>query len=279
MTIYTSPQVRSGYGEETFWVWAEREFPAKDISSTRLEEITAQDTVLRYSTLGPIATPAKTIACCWELYPEMKALLGGSEYDRTINKTYQTASDCSRITVASRFSVPYYEHCGQVDILPIGVDTNLFREYAPEGKAMCRECHGIPFDAEVGLWVGTTHRMKGFDRVQEYANKHPAIFWIIVFYGTPGKFVGNGKQYNFVQQTKLPELMNCADFQLCTSRLRPFFIVEYEGMACNLPQRNISGLDKEWDGSINPRESIFLNHWDRNTAKTNWLNYIMETAS
>lgn len=272
MTIYTSPQVRSGYGEETFWVWAEEEFPAIDIS--KASEITESDVVLRYSTLGPIATKARTIACCWELYPEMKVMLNDDSYAHTIETTFCTARSCDRITVASKFSVPYYEHCGKVDVLPIGVDTDHFREYTREEKEDTRRKNGIPLGIEVGLWVGTTHKMKGFERVQKYADEHPDIFWIIVFYGSYGTFVGNGKQFNFVPQSYLPDIMNCADFQISASMLRPFFIVEYEGMACNLPQRNISGLEKEWDGSISPRDSIFKNRWDRKTAKTDWLKYI-----
>jgi glycosyltransferase involved in cell wall biosynthesis len=279
MTIYTSPQVRSGYGEETFWVWAEREFPAVDISKAS-HPLLADDTLLRYSTLGPLATKARTIACCWELYPEMKVMLGGDAFDRVIDMTYRTAAACNRRTVASKFSVPYYEHCGRVDVLPIGVDTDLFREYSPEEKILCRQKHRLPLNAEIGLWVGTTHKMKGFARMQEYANTHPDIFWIVVFYGLdPGDFRGRGVQFNFVQQPVLPELMNCSDFQLSASMLRPFFIVEYEGMACNLPQRNISGLEKEWDGSVNPRQQILQNHWDRKTARLDWLRYINTTGA
>jgi hypothetical protein len=273
-TIYLSPEIKSGYGEETFWVWAEKTFPGNSFDLP--EDFGPKDVVLRYSTKGPIdAKPAKTVALCWELLPEMKIVLNDNSWDERIQITYKTARSADRITVASRFSVPFYEPYGKVDILPIGVDTNLYRPYSEEEKQKTKTKYGVPLNKEVGFWCGTTHRMKGFQHVQKYAKENPDIYWIIVFYGPEyGNFVGYGQQHNLVTQPVMAELMNCADFQLSASILRPYYIIEYEGMACDLPQRKILDVEKDWVAGDHPRDQLFEHHWDRPTAARDWMNYI-----
>lgn len=276
--IYLSPVVRSGYGEETFWVWFEKKF--KNSSYKLPKAYKKGDVLLRYSTKGPLkAKNLKTIALCWELLPEMKTVLGSNEWDATIETTYETAKNADKIVVASRFSVPYYEKYGKVDILPIGVDTDLFRPYSDKEKYELKIKYGIPLNVEVGFWCGTTHKMKGFQNVQKYADENPNIYWIIVWYGERGNFVGNGQEHYLVNQQKMAELMNCANFQLSASILRPYYIIEYEGMACNLPQRKIVDIEKDFEAGNNPRDVIFEKKWDRHSAKILWEDYIKNLQS
>ena len=271
--IYLSPMIRSGYGEETFWVWFERNFnnTSYDLPTSYNEN----DTVLRYSTKGPIYTnPGKSIALCWELLPEMKIVLNDNSWDSIIQTTYQTAKSCDRITITSKFSRPFYEPFGKVDILPIGVDTDLFRPYSEDEKYNLKLKYGVPLDKEIGFWCGTTHRMKGIQNVQKYANENPNIYWIIVWYPSKGNFIGNGQQHSLVNQQTMAELMNLADFQLSASILRPYYIIEYEGMSCNLKQRKIFSIEKDFEAGDNPRDVIFEKQWDRHTCKILWENYI-----
>lgn len=271
--IYLHPMIRSGYGEETFWVWFENNFP--NSSYTLPETYTEDDTVLQYSTHGKInASPANVIALCWELYPEMKQTLNSNEWNSIIQTTFEAAKHADRITVASRFAVPTYEPYGKVDILPIGVDTELFKPFTEEEKHALKLKYGVPLDKEIGFWCGTTHPMKGFSRVEKYAKENTDIYWIIVWYGNMGIFDGNGQQHRLVTQQKMAELMNLADFQLSASRLRPYYIIEYEGMACNLKQRKISDIEKDFEAGDNPRDAIFEHKWDRITAKKVWEEYI-----
>lgn len=271
--IYLSPVIRSGYGEETFWVWFERQF--KNASYNLPKTFKKGDTILRYSTKGPInAGNAKVVALCWELLPEMKLVLESSEWDATIETTYETAKSADRIVVASRFSVPYYEKYGKVDILPIGIDTDLFKPVSDDMKKVLQTKYNVPENIEIGFWCGTTHKMKGFQNVQKYASENPNIYWIIVWYGERGNFVGNGQEHYLVNQEVMAELMNCADFQLSASILRPYYIIEYEGMACNLPQRKIVDVEKDFDAGDNPREVIFEQKWDRHSAKKLWKEYL-----
>lgn len=271
--IYLSPVVRSGYGEETFWVWFEKSF--KNYSYDLPKTYKKGDVVLRYSTKGPIKEKnLKTVALCWELLPEMKIVLKSDEWDSIIDTTYETAKNADKIVVASRFSVPYYEKYGKVDILPIGVDTDLFKPYSAEDKRDLRLKYNVPLDCEVGFWCGTTHKMKGFQNVQKYADDNRKIYWIIVWYEERGDFVGNGQQHYLVDQQKMAELMNCANFQLSASILRPYYIIEYEGMSCNLPQRKIVDIEKDFEVGDNPRDMIFEKKWDRHSAKKLWEDYL-----
>jgi hypothetical protein len=204
----------------------------------------------------------------------MKIVLNDSSWDNKIQTTYDTARASDRITVASKFSVPFYEKFGKVDIVPIGVDTSLYRPFSPEEKYNLKLKYNVPLDKEVGFWCGTMHKMKGIQNVQKYANENPNIYWIIVWYPTQGSFVGQGQQHVLVKQNKMAELMNLADFQLSASILRPYYIIEYEGMSCNLKQRKIVDIEKDFEVGDNPRDQIFEHGWDRHTAKITWQNYI-----
>jgi len=272
--IYLSPMVRSGYGEETFWVWFEKNF--LNVSYELPSYFNDKDIVLRYSTKGPIeSAPGKSIALCWELLPEMKEVLQDNSWDGTIGLTYETASKSNSVTVASRFSVPYYEkYTKKVDILPIGIDTELFKPLSTDDKYNLKLKYNVPLNKEIGFWCGTPHKMKGAQHLQSYASENPDIYWIVVWYQAVGNFTGNGQQHFTVNQSVMSELMNCADFQLGTSILRPYYIIEYEGMSCNLPRRDIIGIEKDFRVGNNTRDAIFENKWDRATCRTLWNDYI-----
>jgi len=274
--IYLSARDKNAYGEETFWVWFLNNFENSDFGIPAT--LTKEDAVLRYSLMGAFnAAPAKMLALSWELLPEMKVVLKSGAWDAKINASYKTAQSADRVTAASRFSIPFYEKyskTGRVDILPIGVDTELFKPYSDDEKHALKVRYGVPLDKEIGFWCGTTHEIKGYRRMQQYAMENPDIFWVIVWYPSAGMFVGHGKQYVMVNQPTMAEIMNLADFQLYAGILRPYYIVEYEGMAANLKQRNISGLEKDFEVGENPREAIFEHKWDRITAKGVWEDYI-----
>jgi len=225
--------------------------------------------------MGPIdVSPAKNIALCWELLQEMKMVFNENTWDSLINITYKTAQSADRIVITSEFSRKFYEPYGKVDILPIGVNTDLFCEYSEEKKHEMKLKYGVPLNKEIGFWCGTMHPMKGFQNVQKYAKENPDIYWIIVWYQQIGNFNGNGQQHKIVNQQTMAELMNCADFQLSASILRPYYIIEYEGMSCNLPQRKIFEIEKDFEAGDNPRDVIFEKKWDRHTCKKLWDDYI-----
>ncbi len=271
--IYLNAEVVSGLGEDTFWTWFHREFPSSVFSEpARLE---ACDVVLRYSTLGFLPVVGKQVALCWELYPAMRERFGSSLWDQKIAAVHEAARYATYRTVASELTRADYEMYGSVDVIPIGVDTDVFRPI-PQ-KEELRLKYGLPVDREVGVWVGTSHPMKGFALLLEYARKNPDIHWITIC-KTAHESVAMPGASSFVhipQETSC-ELINAADFFLSTSLLRPYFMAEWEAMACDVPLRLIGEPGKEFTPSASPRADLLRMGWDRPSVKKLWTRFFME---
>lgn len=277
MTIYLNPEIRSGLGEDTFWTWFEREFD--DACFGVPEKIDEKnDLILQYSTLSEVKFPNNTISLCWELYPEMRDVFQIPDYDEVINRTINCAKNSFKRIVSTNFARKFYEEYGNVDILPIGVNTELFK---PLNKEKLRKKYSIPLNKKIGFWMGTNHPMKGFDNLEIYRKLNPEIEWIVVWKDRwQSKKIDFGYVYTCVNQETLAELINCADFFLCCGLLRPYFMVEYEAMACNIPFVMFDEkLSKDFILSKNPRDEIFKINWDRNTAKKIWRDYIDKALS
>jgi glycosyltransferase involved in cell wall biosynthesis len=269
--IYLNAEVVSGLGEDTFWTWFHREFPSSVFEEpTKLREC---DAVLRYSTLGFLPVAGKQIALCWELYPAMRERFGSTAWDDKIAAVRETARYATYRTVASDLTRGEYETFGSVDVIPIGVDAHLFRPL-PDKRAL-REKYGLPHDREIGVWVGTAHPMKGFALLLDYARRHPDIHWVTIC-KTDHEAVAMAGASSFVhvsQQTSC-ELINAADFFLSTSLLRPFFMAEWEAMACDVPMRLVGVHGKEFVPSAHPRQDVLDQGWDRDQVKSRWEAYL-----
>lgn len=269
--IYLNAEVVSGLGEDTFWTWFKREFPT---SSFDLPPYLKQgDLVLQYSTLGPY-TRGRYVALMWELHPEMKAVFGSDEWDPVIRKIQACGALAYHRALASNSMISYYEHLGPYSVLPIGVDTDLFRPLVSL-KPLLRSKYQLPQNKTIGIWVGTSHRMKGFEKVLQYSHDHPDIYWIIVWKQAQGAVgvLGPHKTFVKVPQETLAELMSAADFFACTGALKPYFMVEWEAMACNVPFIMLCG-EREFRVSSRPRDEVFSRGWDRKTAKATWATYL-----
>lgn len=274
-TVYLSPENASGLGEDTFWTWFHRETNNSEWYTFSSDVYSSDNALLRYSTFGEIASDCtcKTFALCWELLPEMKSKLGRNVWDDRINLTYQCAESAQYRVVATPLSIPYYKHCGPIDVLPIAVDTDLFKP--TDNKEQLRQKYGIPKDKRVGFWMGTNHQMKGFQNLQKYAKENPEIHWVIVW-KTPFErsLLHGATEYCYIPQEHISELMNCSDFFLVCGLLESYFMIEYEAMSCNLPMLNITNLEKDFDLGENPRDKIFELGWDRKSALDTWKDYL-----
>jgi hypothetical protein len=265
-------------GDDTFWCWAAREFPGATLEQPA--RYPDDSIVLVYSMCGDRIAPGGTkVACCWELYPEMAFFMGDKGAIGAVETTHKCVEVCRYMSTHNRFSREYYQgkfpdRTGMEKLLPLAIDTDF---WAPLDKAFCRRRHGIPVDATVGFWSGTTHPMKGFDQVVEYAKANPEIYWIIAWkrpIDAGDASMLKCRQYRGVNQQVLRELMNCADFGTLAGRLRPFVIVEWEQMACDLPMLDLTGLEREFVVSDHPREQVFQHRWDRHQAKEDWIEFI-----
>jgi glycosyltransferase involved in cell wall biosynthesis len=265
--IYLNAEVVSGLGEDTFWTWFHREFPNSTFEEpTRL---TDEDVVLRYSTLGFLPLVGKQVALCWELYPAMRERFGGTLWDDKIAKVHEAARYATYRTIASGITKPLYEPYGTVEIIPIGVDTEVFKPL-PNRSAL-RAKYGLPVDREIGIWVGTAHPMKGFALLIDYARERPDVHWVTICKTEEESVLLPGATaFVHVGQEMLSELVNAGDFFLSTSLLKPFFMAEWEAMACDARMILVGEPAKEFTPSANPRNDLLRLGWDRLSVKKAW---------
>lgn len=278
--IYLVCECKSGLNEDTFWTWFEREFKNhifinKPIIPESFNE--NEDCIIVYSTMGKIQNPFnkkyKAFCLAWELYPEMKIMLNSDEWDDKIKITQECAKTSTEILVATDFAIPFYNSFGIVSKMELGLNTELFKPM--DNKTELRIKYGIPINSKIGYWGGTNHLMKGFDRLIDYANINNDIFWIIVWKHQQdrGECPEHIKNVQFVQvsQQQMNELINCSDFFLCTSRLKPYYMTELEAMSTNIKFIFTENIQKDFIPTENPRDNIFKYGWDRITVKQKWI--------
>lgn len=271
--IYLNCEVKSGLGEDTFWTWFEREFPGSSFEVPK--KLNDDDILLRYSTLGFLPIEGKQMALCWELYPEMKDLFNTACFDDRMKKVENAARYATYRTVATNETVKNYEKYGQTVVIPIGVDTDLYKPL--KNKKALREKYNLPKDKKIGIWIGTYHPMKGISKLLEYASLNPDVEWIIIWKWEMEELkIDNVHSFVKIKQAQICELLNAADFFLSTSQLRPYYMSEWEAMATNIPFVFYGNSDREFYPSKNPRDDVMRLGWDRKHTKEKWAKLLKE---
>jgi glycosyltransferase involved in cell wall biosynthesis len=278
--IYLVCQCKSGLGEDTFWTWFEREFKnccfiSEPIIPKNFND--SDDCIVVYSTMGPIKNPFnkkyKAFCLAWELYPEMRDMLKSNQWNNIIDITRKSAKSSTEIFVSTDFANEYYKDCGIITKMNLGINTDLFVPL--KNKLEIKQKYNINNNKKIGYWGGTNHVMKGFDRLIEYANSNPDVYWIIVWkqHSEVGVLPKNisGIQFVHISQVQINELLNCSDFFLCTSRLRPYYMTELEAMSANIPIVFTENIEKDFVPSSNPRDDIFEKGLDRRNVKQKWI--------
>ena len=126
----------------------------------------------------------------------------------------------------------YFGYEAQVMWYPI--DLNHFRRLDMQD---CRRQLGIGSKA-VGLYVGSTHPMKGFGTVVHVAKKFPEMTMLVAVRGAvPDEIekLPNVRVFHNATYDLLPILYNAADFSMCPSRYDPFPFVVAEALASGTP--------------------------------------------
>jgi glycosyltransferase involved in cell wall biosynthesis len=270
--IYLNPVIASGLGEDTFWTWFERVFPEAEFGVP--ETIGEKDVVLHYSTKGAALHPRQSICLLWELYPEMKVRMQTSRWDKQMALIDVGAKTSARLTISSELMRPFYaKYDKPLDLLPIAVNAELFRPM--DNVASLREKYEIPNNKLVAFWGGNTHAFKGPHLLEPWMKENPDVHVIAAWtYKRHSRQLPGASNFVCVPQETLAELMNCADFFLATSLLRPYYMVEWEAMACNLPFVFANDLEVEFEPGSNPREQVLKRKWDRDSAREVWADYI-----
>lgn len=274
MTVYLCPENRSSLGDDTFWTWIHREIPGSSFDVPAA--MGPRDVLLQYSTMGaPRVRGGKTVALLWELHPELIERGLPGKWSEPMRRIEACAAACDFRVIASPLMEPFYRKHGGLHCLPIAVDGALFRK---RNQAAMRAKHGLPAGKRIGFWGGTSHPMKGFDRVREYAAKARDVHFVTVC-KRKGDVVFEGhSSYAHIPQSTIAELMAASDFLLCAGRLRPFYMIEWEAMACDLPVVNVSGLEKDFEPSATPRADVESRGWLRAQAKGAWIDFLTNTV-
>lgn len=270
--IYLNAEVISGLGEDTFWTWFHREFPSSSFKIPNM--LNDNDILLRYSTLGFLPISGKQVSLCWELYFDMKEEFQTNQWDPVINRIEESARYSTYRTVATITTKRFYDRFGSVEIIPIGIDTNLFKPL--NNKKELRNKYDLPLNKTIGIWIGTNHPMKGYGSLLKYSKENPDIYWIVIWKTKlESSFMVNAKNFIQINQYTLVELFNCADFFLSTSLLKPFYMAEWEAMACNIPIIIVGKQPKDFLPSSEPRNDVFKLGWDRNSVKLKWEDFFI----
>lgn len=273
--IYLNCEIKNGLGEDTFWTWFHREFPNSSFDTPKY--LNNNDILLRYSTLGFLPIEGKQMALCWELYPRMKEKYKSNQWDEVLEKINESARYSTYRSVATEDTINDYSNYGSVEVIPIGVDIEVFKPL--NNKKALREKYNLPLDKKIGVWIGTTHPMKGFSKVMEYASLHPEIYWILIWkWEKESLLIENSSNYVQIPQTQINELLNAGDFFLSTSQLRPYYMAEWEAMASNIPFVFYGNVEREFIPSNNPRNDVLEMGWDRDSVKDKWIRFFEENG-
>lgn len=117
--------------------------------------------------------------------------------------------------------------------LPIDTD-----RFSPGEITSSRAALNLPRQGPVGLFVGSTHPMKGFPLVQALIERLPDVYWVLALRGdAPEDLSGkrNATVLRNVSHDDLPTLYRAADFSVCPSLYEPFGYVVAEALACGTP--------------------------------------------
>lgn len=118
------------------------------------------------------------------------------------------------------------------DIIPIGVDTELFK---PGDKEEMRKKHGLPIDKKIGIFVGDLSEVKGWSEVKALIEKYTDIHWIVVTKGSEKFERPNVSLYKQINQAILAELHSSSDFFIIGSRVETLCLAAMEASCCDIP--------------------------------------------
>lgn len=284
--------------EETFWSRLENELPDTVAISTanliiplhkKIKELNP-DLVIQNANLGRV-TDYKTISFLQDPFIEMQKLFEPfmlkmrlkirkrQSYDNKIQLQLKSLNRSIRVTNSNFMAKMYHRVRGEFKVVPMGVDHELF---TPMDKKELRKKYNLPADKTIKIFVGSTHEIKGFEKIKKMITEDgTASFWILVL-----KDVDIGSGHNFVtfykiSQDILAELYNCADLLVARSLVESFGLAAVEAMFCNVPvDTTNTGVFWDWEPNMDePRDAVFKKGLDKSTWMKNWRMLINEQTN
>ena len=118
--------------------------------------------------------------------------------------------------------------------IPLGLDSKLF---CPKNKYEIRIKYNIDTIKykKIGIFVGAMNEVKGWSRILNIIDNHKDIYWIVVSKHSENIKRDNAIVYNKIDQNKLCDLHNCADFFIIGSPSETQCLAAIESCLCNIP--------------------------------------------
>ena len=110
--------------------------------------------------------------------------------------------------------------------------------FKPLNVADARRTLALPEERPIGLFVGSTHPMKGFPMIRKLILALPEVHWILALRGDLPKDLHsklNLTVLHNVPHDQLASLYNAASLSLCPSLYEPFGYVVAESLSCGTP--------------------------------------------
>lgn len=278
--------------EEVFWSILQKNIPDSMGIGTaslevpvgkRLAEINPS-LVIQNANLGKVSN-YKTISFLQDPTLEMKKhfetiqtrirarIRGRETLTVRLKKQIDSFEGSTKVT-NSNYMVDMYKKYGDFQVIPMGVDSDLFK---PMDKKEMRKKYNIPFDSKVKIFVGSTHPVKGFGKIQKMIQDDTSVFWILVLKDFR---IPDGHNYTVFHKTphsQLVELYNCSDLCVSRSVTESFGLALVEAMFCDVPVDTTKvGVFWDWQPDFsNPRKSAFDFGLDKNTWMNNWKKLII----
>ncbi|MEI6479406.1 MAG: glycosyltransferase [bacterium] len=284
--------------EETFWsvisenLRGARGIAMKDIGGSLSEFFQREqpDIVISNSIFGNLETPQKTKKIVllqddfiamkkrlpWDWKRIVKAFMNfGDPYVKKAALQREAISNADRVVVVSNDIARSYG-LSDYEVIPIGTDSQLFSP--TKNREELRKKYGIPTDAIVKIFIGSTHLVKGFDILETEIKNDSKSFYILVLKDKyrPILKLSNVKVFQRIDQKTLAELMNCADVCVGRSRVETLWLGPIEAMFCGVPvDVTPVGIFADWKpANLNPRQEAFEIGLDRETMIKRWESLI-----
>jgi glycosyltransferase involved in cell wall biosynthesis len=202
---------------------------------------------------------------------------GRKTFSDIIKKQTESLSGTIKVT-NSNFMANMYKKYGTFNIIPMGVDHELF---IPRNKKELRRKYNFPMDKKINIFVGSTHAVKGFDKIQRMIQENTSIFWILVLKDVKINAGHNYTVFHKISQDILCELYNCADLCVSRSRVESFGLAMIESMFCGTPVDSTkTGVFWDWQpDNNNPRKEALERGLDKFTWMENWKKFVSNSIN
>lgn len=270
MTLYLNPTTRdTSLGDDHLWLWLKRSFDASYFENTLSET----DILLNSSFHRLKNYNAAIINVHLELMKELRDKYHLNHYSRNVEDILHNCKESKLTTIPSKLLYNNYkEYCKNLVVVPIGVDTNVFKPL--DNKQELRDKYKLPKNKRIGFWSGNDGVWRGVNDLKKFINQNSDVYWIINYY-RGAKLDFPGSTFFRISQPQINELLAASDFYLCTNQIGPYYMSDWEAISANVPIIDTLGIEREL--GLNPSRAKLLSaSWGRDSVLQTWKHIIYD---